>query len=490
MTERPPPTGRGGTRSGTPRRERDIFCNRTLNLRAIRAIGYDMDYTLVHYRIEEWERRAYAYLRQKLDALGWPVDGLEFDPQLVVRGLILDLESGNVLKVNRFGYVKRAYHGTREMPFEEHRALYSRQLVDLHEKRYVFLNTLFSLSEACMYAQLVDRLDAGNVPGVVGYADLYRAVRTSIDEAHMEGQLKAEIMADPDRFVDRDPDLPLTLLDQRHAGKKLMVITNSEWEYTAAMLSYAFDPFLPEGIGWRDLFDLVIVSARKPSFFADRSPVFEIASDDGLVRPSPMGIKREGVYLGGNARAVEDYLGISGDEILYVGDHMYTDVHVSKSVLRWRTALVVRELEADVAAEMAFGDRQRKLTRLMRRKAQLELQHARTRLQIQQRRGKYGPQPKDSVKALERRLDHLWKQLQAIDEEIAPLARAATGLSNQRWGLLMRAGNDKSHLARQIERYADVYTSRVSNFLHHTPFMYFRAPRGSLPHDPEIELTP
>ncbi len=490
MTEHPSSASRGGPRSAFPRRERDIFCNRTLNLRAIRAIGYDMDYTLVHYRIEEWERRAYAYLRQKLDALGWPVEGLEFDPQLVVRGLILDLEAGNMLKVNRFGYVKRAYHGTREMSFEEHRALYSRQLVDLHDKRYVFLNTLFSLSEACMYAQLVDRLDAGNVPGVVGYGDLYRAVRTSIDEAHMEGQLKAEIIADPDRFVDRDPDLPLTLLDQRHAGKKLMVITNSEWEYTAPMLSYAFDPFLPEGIGWRDLFDLVIVSARKPSFFADRSPIFEIATDDGLVRPSPMGIKREGVYLGGNARAVEDYLGVSGDEILYVGDHMYTDVHVSKSTLRWRTALIVRELEADVAAEMAFGDRQRKLTRLMGRKAQLELQHARTRLQIQQRRGKYGPQPKDSIKALERRLDHLWKQLQAIDEEIAPLARAATGLSNQRWGLLMRAGNDKSHLARQIERYADVYTSRVSNFLYHTPFMYFRAPRGSLPHDPEIELTP
>jgi hypothetical protein len=187
---------------------------------------------------------------------------------------------------------------------------------------------------------------------------------------------------------------------------------------------------------------------------------------------------------------VEDYLGVSGDEILYVGDHMYTDVHVSKSIVRWRTALIVRELDADVAAEMAFAERQRKLTRLMRRKAHLELQHARTRLQIQQRRGKYGPHPKDSVKALERRLDHLWKQLQAMDEEIAPLARAATGLSNQRWGLLMRAGNDKSHLARQIERYADVYTSRVSNFLYHTPFMYFRAPRGSLPHDPEIELTP
>ena len=38
-----------------------------------------------------------------------------------------------------------------------------------------------------------------------------------------------------------------------------------------------------------------------------------------------------------------------------------------------------------------------------------------------------------------------------------------------RWGYLSRAGlNDKSCLTRQIEKYADIYTSRVSNFLHYT----------------------
>lgn len=31
---------------------RGIFCSRTLNLRSISAIGYDMDYTLVHYNVE------------------------------------------------------------------------------------------------------------------------------------------------------------------------------------------------------------------------------------------------------------------------------------------------------------------------------------------------------------------------------------------------------------------------------------------------------
>ena len=47
----------------------------------------------------------------------------------------------------------------------------------------------------------------------------------------------------------------------------------------------------------------------------------------------------------------------------------------------------------------------------------------------------------------------------------------------------MRAGVDKSLFARQVEKYADVYTSRVSNFARATPYGYLRAARGSLPHD-------
>ena len=55
---------------------------------------------------------------------------------------------------------------------------------------------------------------------------------------------------------------------------------------------------------------------------------------------------------------------------------------------------------------------------------------------------------------------------------------------NKHWGYLSRAGlNDKSQFTRQIEKYADVYTSRVANFLRYTPYMYFRSPSQSLAHD-------
>jgi len=467
------------------REKRGVFCNRTLNMRTIRAIGYDMDYTLIHYKVDEWEGRAYAYVKEKLQTIGWPVEELEFDANEVIRSLTLDTQLGNTLKVDRFGYVKRACHGTRPIAFKEQRKVYARTLIDLHDDRYEFLNTLFSLSEAWMFGQLVDLLDQNKLPAGLSYRDIYRTVRASTDAAHMEGRLKADIIADPNRFIDLDADTPLALLDQRRAGKKILLITNSDWSYSSAMMSYAFNRFLPDGMNWRDLFDVMIVSARKPTFFSTNNPMFRVVNEEGLLEPCPAGLVADGIYLGGNARHIEEYLGLSGDEILYVGDHMFTDVHVTKDILRWRTALIVRELEGDLAEAANHREDHGRLANMMREKEQLEIRLAHLRLDLQRKKLDYGPTPDLPQKQLESQVAAVRRKLATLDRKIRPYAEAAAAVGNTRWGPLMRAGNDKSFLARQVERYADIYLSRVSNFLAQTPFAYLRSHRGSLPHDPE-----
>ena len=473
--------------------ERGLFANRTLNMRSIGAIGYDMDYTLIHYRTREWERAAFEHLRGKLRGWGWPVEDLRFDPSTFIRGLVFDTELGNADKTNRFGFVMQARHGTRLLPFDEQRSAYGRTIVDLTDDRFIFANTLFSLCKGSMYAQLVDRLDRGELTGVLGYRELFHQIKQGLDEAHMEGQLKAEILADPDRFVEMDPEMPLALLDQRRAGKKLMLITNSEWSYVRPMMAYACDRFLPGEMGWRDLFDIVIVNSRKPDFFSGNSPVFEIVDEEqGLLQPAPRGLG-EGAYLGGNAHMVEAHLGLRGDQILYVGDHIYGDVAPSKKVLRWRTALVLRELEEEMRALRDFAEDEARLGSLMAEKERVEWRHCQLRLATLEHgdpgvdRGARGRAPG--------KREQLWKarescRLEAIeiDRQIAPLARAAAEVANDTWGLLLRAGNDKSRLARQIERYADLYTSRVSNFLLATPFAFIRGPRGMLPHDVALRV--
>lgn len=461
-------------------RRRRIFCNRTLNLRAIKAVGYDMDYTLIHYVVDVWERHAYDHVRRVLAARGFPLHDLRFDPRLVIQGLIIDTELGNLLKANRFGYVKRAFHGTRPIPFDELRHAYSRTIVDLSEPRFAFMNTLFSLSEACLFAQMVDLLDAGAISHPYGYHDLYKVVREALDYAHMEGRLKQEIVEDPNNFVVPDPETPLALLDQKEAGKKLLLITNSEWDYTDAMMRYAIQPHLPNGLGWRDLFDVVIVGARKPSFFQMDNPTMEVVVEkEGLLRPV-VGLSEGKVFYGASATAVEQFLGVAGDEILYVGDHIFSDVHVSHKVQRWRTALVLRELEAELDAIASFSEEQTRLEELMYRKEELEAEYCQLKLTLQ--RISTGRASGDQAK-IQTQLATLRTTLSELDANIGPLAKASGELSNSAWGLLLRAGNDKSHLARQVERYADIYLSRVSNFLYATPYAYLRSVRGSLPHD-------
>lgn len=463
-------------------RGRGIFCNRTLNMRSVKAIGYDMDYTLVDYRVDAFERMVYAQARQRLASEGWPMEGLDFDARMVTRGLVIDTELGNLVKANRFGFVKRAMHGTRMLEFQEQREAYAQTLVDLSDPRWIFLNTLFSLSEGCLYAQAVDLLDRGALPRPFEYASLYRHVRARVDAQHLEGHLKAEIASAPDRYAVQDSEAAQALLDQKNAGKSLLLITNSEWSFTARMMAHAYDRHLPAGMTWRQLFDLVIVSARKPAFFTEHSPFFEVVDESGLLRPLVGPLQPGGMYLGGSAAQVERDLGFSGDEILYVGDHMFGDVHVSKRTLSWRTALVLRELEAEVQALEGYRPTEVRLMALMREKETLEARLSRARLVLQRLRGTASSAGEEA--ASEARVHDLRNQLVALDAEIAPLAKAGTELTNERWGLLTRAGNDKSHLTRQIERYADIYTSRVSNFLHATPYAYFRSPRGNLPHDP------
>lgn len=454
--------------------ERGVFANRTLNLRSLKAIGYDMDYTLVHYNIEAWEKAAFDRTKDFLEEQGFPADGLEFDPENRIQGLVFDMELGHLVKATRFGYIIRAHHGTRPLSYSEVRREYAGTFVDLSDERWRFANTMFSLSQESLLAQLVDRLDSGLMPSIMGYDGLYHLVDEVLGKSHWQGDLKAEIRNNPERFVERDPLVAQTLRDQRLAGRKTFLITNSDWVYTSEMMTYALAPDLAEGESWRDLFDLVIVSANKPSFFENQNPFYRVVDETaGLLSPHFGPLKDGDVYFGGNAAAVEESFNLSGGDILYVGDHLFGDVHVSKSTLRWRTALIIRELEEEIVAGAHFNEREDQLADLMAQKGGMENELS----QLRMARQRSGDVSIDSEIAAVR------ERVVSLDNEIGPLARSAGKLGNKTWGPLMRAGIDKSLFARQVERYADVYTSRVSNFGFVTPYGYLRAGRGNLPHD-------
>ena len=119
----------------------------------------------------------------------------------------------------------------------------------------------------------------------------------------------------------------------------------------------------------------------------------------------------------------------------------------------------------------------------MAEKEDLEQRHRSLRLDLQRRSHSYGAQSTRSTTEIQAELDNLWARMEEIDKQVGPLAKQTAEAFSSRWGTPLRSGYDISHLARQVERSADIYTSRVSNFLYATPFAYLRAKRGSMPHD-------
>src|ERR1700723_505371 len=105
---------------------------------------------------------------------------------------------------------------------------------------------------------------------------------------------------------------------------------------------------------WRNYFDVVIVAATKPAFFQERRPLLEREGEK--VHPASFPLERGRIYEGGNLHDLERALGVVGDEVLYVGDHIYGDILRSKKESAWRTAMIIQELEGEVLAHESCSE--------------------------------------------------------------------------------------------------------------------------------------
>ncbi len=350
-----------------PKPER-VFVNRNLRFSQVAAVGFDLDHTLAHYDAIPIEKLAFELTKKKLvEKRGYPAEVLRFryDPTFVVRGLIVDKVRGNLIKMDYFRYVSRAVHGTKRLDADERDRLYNDRTPRFSGDGFVSVDTLFHLPEVHLYLLLIDLFEGkGERPD---FALLYADVRAMIDEAHGDGSLKAVITKNVGNFVRRDPRLPVLLEEFRRAGKKLFLLTNSEWYYSAALLEHLLERRKNDR-SWERFFDYIVVSSRKPSYFAVEA---------GVVAGEPV-VSTTGVpaWSGGNAAYLEQEMGVGGDQILYFGDHTYGDILRSKRSLGWRTAMIVPEVEREVAVTHEQARSYKTLERLANEHDQLELEKA------------------------------------------------------------------------------------------------------------------
>jgi len=481
---------------------RRIYTNRDLPFDRVTVIGFDMDYTLALYRQDELEKLSIRCTLDKLIARGYPeaLRDIKSDPAFAIRGLVVDKKFGNIIKMDRHGYVGRAYHGKHLMPKPERKALYRAQRLGTERERFAPVDTLFALPEVTLYAEVVDCID--HQPELWGparppsYTQAWTDVRECIDKAHQDGSLKDLIQADLGRYFHVDPELGSTLHKFRSAGKKLFLLTNSLYPYTDPVMGHVLGGQLAAYASWRDYFDWIIVGARKPEFFIGNQPFQELDLADRPVGKPASEPKRGRIYLGGNQQGLQAALGVHADEVLYVGDHIYGDIVKSKKSSGWRTALIIEDLEHELAVRrdrhitlkeiehltglrIALADdvaSQRYLSRLLARLGPEDLI-------------KQGVAPAeaehmlaDTRAGVRRRFDRLRKYEEEVADTLERRIADVDEAFNPYWGSVFAARRDTSRFGAQVESYACIYTSRVTNFRYASPVKYFHSPHGSMPH--------
>jgi 5'-nucleotidase len=476
-------------------RRRRIFCNRNLKMASIELIGFDMDYTMALYQQDRLEQLSIDLTLGKLiEKRGYPeeIRELTYDPQYAIRGLVVDRKHGNVFKMDRHGYVGRCYHGLRLLTGEDRRGLYHNKRINLSHRRYTWIDTLFGLPEAVMYMTLVDHYDQKEG---CNYSKLFDDIRASIDEAHRDETLKSVIKANVTDFIIKDPHLAETLHKLRSSGKKLFLLTNSFYDYTDVVMSYLLDGERKAYPSWRNYFDVIIVGGQKPAFFTERQPFKCLDPDTGReIDTEVTYLSRDKVYQGGNIFDFEDMSGVRGEKVLYIGDHIYGDILRLRKAHMWRTAMVVQELDLESESAERLEEQLKDLTLLDRRRRNLESEVDYQALKLKRIQRLLDQAAASSQTALLPRLEEIKRQnkvtldnlrdrARRMHDECETLEDEVERAYNPFWGPIFREGNENSRFGKQVSDYADLYTSRVSNFLSYSPLRYFRSPRVFMPHE-------
>ncbi len=452
-----------------------VFVNRTLNLKRILYLGFDMDHTLVRYKSENFEALAHKVMIEKLVSdKGYPesILKLQFSYDRAVRGLVIDKAKGNILKLSRHSAIRVSYHGLKAIDYREQGRVYKSVYIDLRDPNYLSIDTSFSIAFAGLFMQLVDLRDSDEKTPLPDYAHIADDLTYVLDRAHRDGSLKGRVRENLDQFIIKDEALVAGLERYKKHGKKLFVVTNSDFKYSKLLLDYTITPFLKEHTTWEDLFDIVIVSASKPRFFIDNQRFLKIDPKTGLM--SNMEKKLEpGIYQGGSANVFTSDLDAAPDEILYIGDHIYGDILRLKKDLAWRTALVVEELEQELAKDKKAEPILEKVNKLMEAKFPLEIKIDKL----------ISEQIEKGVHTHDEEIHKMLGEISELDKAISPLLKQQGQIFNPFWGEIMRTGIEESYFAYQVDRFACVYMAKLGDLMATSPRTYFRSYRRPLAHD-------
>uniref|UniRef100_A0A8C7LKZ3 5'-nucleotidase, cytosolic II, like 1 n=1 Tax=Oncorhynchus kisutch TaxID=8019 RepID=A0A8C7LKZ3_ONCKI len=413
-----------------------------------------MDYTLAAYKSPDYEDLGFELLRDRLVSIGYPHELLRYnyDPTFPTRGLVFDTMYGNLLKVDSNGNILLCSHG---FTFLKRLSLCQLSLRTYLPNCFTKCSRYVNCQKGFKYGDLF-----------MSFRSMFQDVRDAMDYVHDTGILKESTLKNLDKYVVRDPNLPVLLTRIKEVAK-VFLATNSDYNYTEVRLMNVsiFFSYKNPKKQWRAFFDLVVVDTRKPLFFAEGTVLRQVDTNTGKLRIGTYtgDLQHGTVYSGGSSDIVCDLLDVKGKDILYVGDHIFGDILKSKKRQGWKTFLVVPEL----AKELQVWTEKSHLF--------------------------------EELKRLDVFLAELYKHLDSSCRECPDISAIQTrikvvtyrmDLSYGQMGSLLRSGSRQTLFASQLMRYADLYSSTCINLLHY-PFSYlFRAQSVLMPHESSVDHHP
>ncbi|KAG9143776.1 hypothetical protein Leryth_011444 [Lithospermum erythrorhizon] len=188
------------------------------------------------------------------------------------------------------------------------------------------------------------------------------------------------------------------------------------------------------------------------------------------------------IFQGGNVGHLHKLLSIeSSSQVLYVGDHIYGDILRSKKVLGWRTMLVVPELSREVELLWQLKDVRKQLQQLRSDRDNIEdkMHHLRWSCRFEGD----SDSGEDHISS---ELDKLQVQLEQVRLNHQHAQRECHQKFHQVWGQLMKTGYQNSRFAHQVERFACLYTSQVTNLSLYSPDKYYRPSEDFMTHEFDV----
>jgi len=440
-----------------------IFANNLLRLEEVDVYGFDYDYTLALYKktldglifnlgvkslVED-----FRYPREILD--------LEYVPNFAIRGLHYDIRKGWALKLDTFLNIQKdtVYRGFEVVEKEE--------VLEHYEGGHVSLTKLgnyygkgpdlvqsmdfFAVPEIALLAKLTQFFLANKLDFVPQY--VYYDVRNAIETLHKSGRLHNKITDNIELYLRKHPQIPILLNHLRSNDKKVFLITNSPFHFVDKGMKYIV------GDGWEELFDVLVLQARKPKFFAGSTrPFREFKPDGGEHWQQVTSLEKGKFYIQGNLELFRNLTGWKGSRVLYFGDHVYADLADAAMQHGWRTAAIIPEIENEVRIMTSPKC-------LRQTKWLVALQDL-----IQDAYWE-----RDNPEVMDLLVQ--WKG----EKEI--LRKNLKELYNPYFGSIFRAYENPTYFARRLGRFADIYMSSVVNLLDYPIDYSFYVRRSPLPHE-------